>query len=241
MTISCADRNIKLWDSFIWECILDLKDIYNEGFIYSSAFLEFSNENYIITSNYNYYNSPGCIKVYDFKGNLIKEISSSNENTSYIDTYHEGEKDFIITGNSNRVVAYLYEYNIEYKEYKDNYNNNHLSIIMHKTEDILKLIESCYDGNIRIWNFHSGLLLIKLQISNNWLYGICIWNDSYLFVGCSDKTIKLMELKDGFIAKNMKGHNNSVLTIKKLQHPKYGKCLLSQGYNEDQIKLWVLE
>ena len=40
MTISCADRNIKLWDSFIWECILDLKDIYNEGFIYSSSFLE---------------------------------------------------------------------------------------------------------------------------------------------------------------------------------------------------------
>ena len=243
MTISCGDRNIKLWDALNWECILDLKEIYMEGFIYSSSFLEVSNDDYLVTSNYNYYNSPGYVRVYDFKGKLIKEIESSNENTSYIDTYYD-EKDhnnYIITGNSNRVVAYIYEQNIEYKEYKDNYNNNHLSIIIHKSEEILKLIESCYDGNIRIWNFYTGILLIKIQISNNWLYGICVWNDSYLFVGCSDKTIKLMELKDGFIAKNMKGHNNSVLTLKKFNHPKYGDCLLSQGYNEDQIKLWILQ
>ena len=241
MTISCADRNIKLWDLYNWECILDLKGIYPEGFIYSSSFLDDSRDNYIITSNYNYYNSPGSLKVYNFEGKLIKEITSSNENTSYVDTYNDGKHNYIITGNSNRVVAYIYEQNIEYKEYKDNYNNNHLSIIIHKAEDILKLIESCYDGNIRIWNFHTGELINKIQISNNWLYGICVWNDSYLFVGCSDKTIKLMELKDGFIAKNLKGHNNSVLTIKKLKHPNYGECLLSQGYNEDQIRIWTLK
>ena len=38
----------------------------------------------------------------------------------------------------------------------------------------------------------------------------------------------------------MKGHFNSVLTIKKIKHPKYGDCILSQGYNEDQIKLWII-
>ena len=242
MTISCADRNIKLWDALSWECILDLKDIYPEGFIYSSAFLDDSIDNYLITSNYNYYNSPGYVNIYDFKGKLIKKINDSNENTSYIDIYYE-EKNmnnhYIITGNSNRVVSYIYETNSIFKEYKDNYNNNHLSIIIHQSEDCLKLIESCYDGNVRIWNFYTSDLLIKIQISNNWLYGICVWNDNYLFVGCSDKTIKLMELKDGFIAKNLKGHNNSVLTIKKFKHPEYGDCLLSQGYNEDQIKIWI--
>ena len=241
MTISCSDRNIKLWNALHWECILDLNNIYPEGFIYSSSFLSDSYDNYIVTSNYNYYNSPGFLKIYNFKGKLIKTISTSNENTSYVDTYFDGNNNYIITGNSNRVVAYIYESNKEYKEYKDNYNNNHLSIIIHKNENILKLIESCYDGNIRIWNFHTGELINKIQISNNWLYGICVWNESYLLVGCSDKTIKLMELKDGFISKNMKGHDNSVLTIKKLKHPKYGDCLLSQGYNEDQIRIWTLQ
>ena len=241
MTISCSDRNIKLWNALHWECILDLNNIYPEGFIYSSSFLSDSYDNYIVTSNYNYYNSPGFLKIYNFKGKLIKTISTSNENTSYVDTYFDGNNNYIITGNSNRVVAYIYESNKEYKEYKDNYNNNHLSIIIHKNENILKLIESCYDGNIRIWNFHTGELINKIQISNNWLYGICVWNESYLLVGCSDKTIKLMELKDGFISKNMKGHDNSVLTIKKLGHPKYGECLISQGYNEDQIRIWILQ
>ena len=96
-------------------------------------------------------------------------------------------------------------------------------------------------GNIRIWNFYTGALIIKIQIGNNWLYGVCVWNDSFLFVGCSDKTIKLIELKEGFIAKNMKGHNNSVLTIKKIEHPKFGKCLISQGNNEDSIIIWEVK
>ena len=242
MTISCADRNIKLWDSLNWECILDLKHLYHEGFIYSSAFLEYSDEIYLVATNYNYYNSPGFVEIYDLNKKLLKKLNGSNENTSYVDTYNEkinSKYHYIITGNSNRVVAYIYETNTIFKQYKDNYNNNHLSIILHQSEDCLKLIESCYDGNIRIWNFYTGALIIKIQIGNNWLYGVCVWNDSFLFVGCSDKTIKLVELKEGFIAKNMKGHNNSVLTIKKIKHPKYGNCLISQGYNEDQIKIWI--
>ena len=242
LTISCSDRNIKIWDSLHWDCILDLKHLYHEGFIYSSAFLEYCDNIYIVTTNYNYYNSPGFVEIYDLNKNLLKKLNNSNENTSYIDTYNErinSKYHYIITGNSNRVVAYIYETNTIFKQYKDNYNNNHLSIILHQCDDCLKLIESCYDGNIRIWNFYTGALIIKIQIGNNWLYGVCVWNDSFLFVGCSDKTIKLMELKEGFIAKNMKGHNNSVLTLKKLDHPKYGNCLISQGYNEDQIKIWV--
>ena len=58
-------------------------------------------------------------------------------------------------------------------------------------------------------------------------------------MGCSDKTIKLIDLREAYIVKNFKGHNNSVLTIKKVNHPLYGECLITQGYNEDPIKLWI--
>ena len=40
-------------------------------------------------------------------------------------------------------------------------------------------------------------------------------NDNYLFVGCEDKTIKIVDIKKGIIFKNLTGHNNRVLTIKK--------------------------
>lgn len=51
---------------------------------------------------------------------------------------------------------------------KDNGNksiessNNHISIIINEQ----KLIDSSFDGNIRIWNFHSAELLNKIKIGN---------------------------------------------------------------------------
>ena len=100
------------------------------------------------------------------------------------------------------------------------------------------MIESSCDGNIRIWNFHSGYLLNKINIINGWLYGICLWNNEYLFVGCEDKTIKLIDINNKKIIKILEGHKDHVLTVKLINHPKYGECLISQGAGNDQIKLW---
>jgi WD40 repeat protein len=100
------------------------------------------------------------------------------------------------------------------------------------------MIESSLDGNIRIWNFHSGLLLKKIKVNNYGLFGICLWNRKYLFVGSDDNTIKLIELKNGKVIMSLTCHNNYVVTIKKIYHPKYGECLISQGLKNEQIKLW---
>ena len=70
---------------------------------------------------------------------------------------------------------------------------------------------------------------------------ICLWNRKYLFVGCNDKSIKLLNLKDGKIVNELKGHNQGVTSIKILIHPKYGKCLISQGYEEDSIIIWEIK
>ena len=81
-----------------------------------------------------------------------------------------------------------------FRKYSDNYNNNHLSIIISNTEeDKVRLIESCYDGNIRVWDFYSGLLLNKIKIGDNWLYGICLWNTKYLFVKNANVTERIKD------------------------------------------------
>ena len=69
-------------------------------------------------------------------------------------------------------------------------------------------------------------------------YGIM---NIYLFIGCEDKTIELIELDKGINVKNLIKHRNNVLTIKTIIHPKYGKCLISQGFANDQIKLWGIK
>ena len=93
--------------------------------------------------------------------------------------------------------------------------------------EIIKLIASCSDGSIRIFNFHSGVLLNKINVSNQTLYGICLWNDNYLFVGCKDGLIKFLEIKKGLYVKSFFGHFEQVLTINKINHPKYGEFLIS--------------
>ena len=70
------------------------------------------------------------------------------------------------------------------------------------------------------------------------MYGICLWKNEYLLAGFRDKTIKIIDLNKGIIIKNLKGHKEAIYTIKKIEHPIYGECLISQGWAGDGIKLW---
>ena len=236
LSISCKDNNIKLWNVNNLECLLNLKNIYNNGEMDSACFLNNNNQNYIITSNFSNKNNP--IKVFDFKGNKIKEINNSNDKTYIIDIYYDKKlfKNFIITGNLGNVKSYDYNENKIYHKYSDSNNSAYFSIIINDKDNIIKLIGSNTSGFILIWNFHSGKLLNKIKVINKGLYGVCLWNSDFLFVGCYDHSIKLIDLNKGKIIKSFDGHNKAVITIKKIICPEYGECLITQGLND--IILW---
>ena len=241
MSVSAKDNNLKLWSVNNWECILNINKVNNYGYLFSSCFLKEDNIIYIITCNLNKNGKSESMKVFDFNGKKLKEIKYSNEKTYFINTYYDNKlsKNYIITGNKGYIKSYDFKKNELYYKYSDkNNNDNHLSIITKENEGIIKLIESCNDGIIRIWNFHSGVLLNKFKISNEQLRGICPWNDNYLFVGCIDKTIKLVELNNGLIIKNLFGHEDKVITIKKIITSKYGECLISQNLRKSKIIMW---
>ena len=157
-----------------------------------------------------------------------------------IDNYYDkkSSKYYIITGNKGYIKSN--ENKLFYK-YSDNDNYSHMSFLIYDKEEIIKLIDSSRDGNIRIWNFHSGILLKKIKVLHDWLYDICLWNNEYLFLGCNDNSIKLLNLKNEMIVKELKGHNKEVISIKKLIHPKYGKCLISQGPLQNSIIIWQIK
>jgi WD40 repeat protein len=65
-----------------------------------------------------------------------------------------------------------------------------------------------------------------------------LWNEKYLLVGASDKTVKLVNLNNGDILDNLEC-NEEVCGIKKINSNKFGECLLLQGKSfNGQIKLW---
>ena len=97
-------------------------------------------------------------------------------------------------------------------------------------------MSSSNDGFIRIWNFHSGNMLKIIKAASTYSYGICLWDDNHLLVGCGDSKIRIIDLNEEKVIKELAGYENDVLTIKTFILPKYGKCIISQGI---EIKLWI--
>ena len=241
LLISISNNNIKLWNVNNCECILDLQDIYNDDNINSACFLNDNSQIYIVVCGSNFPKEPELIKVFDFQGRNIKEINNSNDSKIFIDTYYSNGylENYIVVGCKGFAKSYNYNKNILYHKYSNFNEHLVISIVIFSDENIEKLIESSQDRNIRIWNFHTGLLLNTIEVKSQILYGICLWDNGFLFVGCFDNTIKLINLKNGKIIKELYGHKNSIITIKKVNIPKYGECLISKGNKNDQYKLWV--
>ena len=240
ISISPNDRNIKLWNMKNWECLYNYIELYKDGYLRTACFLNFNDEIFIATSHFKQTtNKP--IKIFDFKGNKIKEINDSKANTYLIESYFEEEKTnmYIITANRGHIKSYDYINNKTYNKYCDHDSErDHHSLIIYNKDGIIKLIDSCEDGNIRIWNFHSGVQLNKINFNNGCMYGICLWEDDLLFIACSNKTIILVDLTTGKTIKTYYEHKNAVLTVKIINHPKIGKCLLSQAWLKGSIIKW---
>ena len=246
ISMSAIDMNMKLWKVDNWECLININKV---GFLFSACFIIDNNQTYIMTGNV-------FIRVYDLKGKIIKELKEPNDTTYVIESYYDKNlsKNFIITGNEDHVKSF--DYNNNAKLYHNYYcgedgeeeNIPHYGLIIYNSENFTKLIETSMDGYIRIWNFHTGNLLMSIKagytvipgniskkIKNmEMLCGICLWNDEFLFAGCN-KVIKIIELKNGNIIKTIYGEN--IKTIKKINHPKFGECLIIQGNECSKIKL----
>ena len=241
MSISRRDNTIRIWDIKNWDCLHKLSIKYF-GNIFTASFINDQNQIYIIT-NINIDNNPNSIAVIDFNGTIIKTVNGSTEIVCFIDTYYDKKfaKIYILFGHLGFVESYDYQKNKIYHRYIDNNGDKykiHCSIIVNECKSLIELIESCIDGYIRIWDFHSRLLIKKINVGDKWLYGLCLWNNDLLYAGYEDKTIKVINIENGEIIKILTGHKNSVITVKKIYIPKYGYCLISQEKGNSQIKLW---
>lgn len=239
LTVSFDENNLKVWNFPKNEILCSFKNIHKTKTLVSACILNEKMVNYIITPGTPY----DSIKILTLKSEAKGKINDSYENTNFIEPYYDNKssKNYIITGNEGYVKSYDFNEKKMYRKYDDNSGNDHNSLFIDNYENIVRLVESCWDGNIRIWNFHTGKLLKKVKINDDSINSICLWNDDYLFVGCSDKKIKLIDLYKGKIIKELEGHKNNVVSIKKINHPQYGECLISQGANKDPILLWRIK
>ena len=241
ISISADDNIIKLWNVNNFELLFNLERINNQGYIFSGCFLNDNNNIYIVSSNYNNPGMGELIKIFDLYGNKIMEINNSKDNVFFIDSYDDKNKNinYIITGNYGYAKSYNYNQNKLYHKYCDANEEGHFSFIINNIEDKTYLIDSGDDGKIRIWNFHSGDLIDIIKVIKGKIYDICLFKNNYILVGCIDNTIKLIDLRKRNIIGQLIGHNHRVISIKLFFHPKYGDCIVSQGWVSEPIKLWI--
>ena len=245
ISISPLDNNLKLWNINSCKCLINLQNINKNGVLLSACFLNYNNANYIISSNSNNKNGKSCeaLKVYDFNGNKIKELNDSKCYTYFVDTYYDKSSliTYILTGNQGAIRSYNYNNNKIYHKYYDNNNKNHYNIIIyHSKDNKTELIESSSDGIIRIWNFHSGVLLNNIKLNNTSLLSICLWKEDYLFVGCANNNIKIIELNNKLNIKDLVDIHD-VITIKTINHYKFGECIIFQRNFNIGIQLWKIQ
>ena len=248
LILSISFGNLKIWniDS---ECIINI----NEKSILTACILNNKNQNYILSITKKLISTirNRSMKTYNLDGNLVKEIDLApifglNDLPSerFIDCYYDinYSKYYIILCNDYSSFSFDYNEQRIYQEYKEYYNDHERNVIIKVEKNIVKLIESIKAGKINIWDFHSGEFLFAIYVKDNYfLYDICLWKENYLFIGCSNNTIKLLDLNDGKIIYEFKTYKDSVISIKIINHPKYGECLLSHGYLSGGIQLWDIK
>ena len=244
ISTSILDSNLKIWDINNLQCLQNF-EFNGHGYLLSSCLLYEDDQRYIITGFF----KENPIHIYDFKGNKIKEFD--NGKCFRIDTYFDNlsSKNYIIAANKGYLKSFDFKLNSLYQIYmyenEDKYENDpniiQNNIIVLGDKKNIKLISSNTYADVLIWNFHSGEFIKKIKVTNKIcnIFGICLWNDKYLFVGCGDRSIKLINLINGRVIKHFYKHFREVLTIKKFYHPKYGECLISHGNGCDSIKLWA--
>ena len=253
ISISIRNCNIKLWNINSDNYLFNIYG-YKKGKLDSACFLKNNNEALILLCNsytINKADKSEGIKVLNFKGEIIKQIENSEEATYFIDSYYDKYlgKNYIITGNKGYLKSYDFNNNKLYNKYDDNNSNSdkdakigHFSALIFEDKKMIKLISSCFDGFVRIWDFNSSSLLQKIDLKSGKLYGICLWDKNNLLIGCEDNSIKLLNINALKIITKLTGHQKKVITIKKIRHNKYGECFLSGGFGGNgQINLWTLD
>ena len=153
----------------------------------------------------------------------------------------KNNKKYILACNNSCIRSYDYDNNKLYhifSEYKKINSIGHIYLIINNKEEMLEL---CETGKIRIWSFHTAQLLKVIDVGSFYeIKCFCFMDEQNILIGCRDKLIKSLNLKDRKIIDNFKGHNSEVNYITVINHDKYGKILISQGWREDGIRIWKI-
>ena len=229
---------VQIWETEKWNCILSLSlsNINRFGRLGPLNFLRNQNAIFFVTS----FNSSEikAIKVFDLYGKKIKDINNSDKNVFYLEIFKENNNNYIIIGSDFNIISYDYNKNKIFKIFHDKeeiYNARHYCLKVINNQNKTKLLESCMDGKVRIWDYFAGDLIKKIRVNDQALFGICYFNEENIIIG-SDGTIILLNIKNNECL-TFKSVKNEITTIQSV-HNTPVKTFACQNLFEGKIQLF---
>ena len=237
LTTSYND-DIKLWNYNEGLNILTISKVFNSSLgVYSSSLLFDKNSFYIICVGEKDY-----IKIYDSSGNFIKNIGNNDEYRRYINIFEINDNKYIISGGNKGINVFNYPSFTHYNcfiEGNDSNYHNYAKII--KNNNIYNLIEVGSFNKIKVWDFFQKNLIKSISSNyNSMLSGFIIINNIYLIIGSKDKNIKVFDINNGILIKDINKHSSYLLGIKPIIDKNKNKYFVSYG-SDKNIYLWSLK
>ena len=228
-------NDIKIWNFNEGLNIITISKIYEySGDIYSSCII-FDDNNFNIFS----IGSNEYIKLFNSKGEFIKNIGNNKITRYYIDSSEIEEKKYLLVGGVKGIEVYNYPELTEYYTFiEGNDTNVHCEGKIIKINDTYNLIDTGYFNSIKIWDFHDKNLIIKITSNNNKvLGGFTIINNRYLYIGSGDNNIKEFDIEKKIMIKETKKHSGMVVGTKPVIDKNGNMLIVSYSYDKN-IHLW---
>ena len=256
MSINATSNGIRVWNFNTFSLLVEIKNINKSGYLNSACFINDGKNIYIATSNHRFTSKKvEPIKIFDLEGKKVKEINNSNENISYMSSYYDKKENkiLILASFTKYIKAFDFRDNKTIYLFKDKYTPYNRNFIIHEHEKNTMLYEAASDGYIRIWDFNNAELIKRIKVDEHrdeneetGAFGICLWNNDVIFVGIhkkivvinikTEEIISILEYKFEPIHMD---HFKDMISLKKIEHPKYGECLISKSYGESKIGIWT--
>ena len=219
------------------------------GSIYSCLliFPKNSEDNYIITSTFNKSgkDEDSASKLYSLSnGNQIKCFNNTNNNSIfYLLSWYNNidNKYYVIQFSCMKIIINSLLEDELYAELSNEPENNHFSGCLYTKNDNDYLFSSSSNGYINIWDLYNKKIYKTINTNGCKLAHIIEWNKKYIIVAdVNNKSFKIINIDDGTIYNINTEHKKELISIKKINHPKYGESLLTAAQDKT-IKLWTIE
>ena len=232
--------NVIIWDEKF--NILNKIETRNKGEIDDSYLLFHKNEkDYVIiipSTEINEYT-----KIYDNKGNFIKNIYNTNNNvTFHLNIWNYNNNHYLIEGSFGKIsIINLFKDEL-YHEFTYNPRSLHFNGILYKKNYYITHANTEENGYIIIYDLINKNIYKLIEDQYYEIEGLCLWNNKYLLVyadGIIHRNVKIYNLETSKEEKRIIDGNIKILEAEKIKLNNYGESIVICD-NENEYKIFSI-